>query len=167
MKICCRVSLMLFTALIISTVSTLSVSASERYSSNRLSLEGGLFESHSSFQVDIQSPSFGHAKNIESSKHSIFRPSSLLLTDDQHDYHPSVVASQTLSKASFFRNIPQVQPLYFPKEIFNSVEILVDAQQYESPLKSPWFIQNHGHSKNRLSAWKDGNSIYASRVTYC
>jgi len=73
-----------------------------------------------------------------------------------------------MNQASQFRYLPQIYPEVFLKEnpFFQSSTFNPKQGKPFSEPSPPWFMAIKRSCKNRLSAWKDGNSIYASRLTY-
>jgi len=72
------------------------------------------------------------------------------------------------NQASQFRCLPQTNPEVFFKKtpLFHCTTFNPAQGEPPSEPPPPWFMAVKRSCKNRLSAWKDGNSIYASRLTY-
>jgi len=72
------------------------------------------------------------------------------------------------SSASYFRANSQKNPDYILKIEFYSAGLLPAVSDTLSKHLRliPWFAQACQKHSNRLSAWKDGNSLYSGKITY-
>ncbi|TQV85060.1 hypothetical protein [Aliikangiella coralliicola] len=70
--------------------------------------------------------------------------------------------------ATLFRDGNQNNPDYRLKVEFLLPDFSIQLFEnlFSLPKISPWFIYFKNSSNNRLSGWKDGNSLYAANITY-
>jgi len=70
--------------------------------------------------------------------------------------------------AMVFRDNLQTRPIYWSKAEFNPPIIMsyLSADIHFKQNESPWFVRSKHQSGNRLSGWKDGNSLYSANITY-
>jgi hypothetical protein len=74
----------------------------------------------------------------------------------------------TRVSAILLRDNLQTKPIYWLISEYNPPDLefikFVDSDLTQH--RSPWFMQSNQRSNNRLSGWKDGNSLYTASITY-
>jgi hypothetical protein len=85
-----------------------------------------------------------------------------VFSDEGLPFSPSSIS------ALLFQESLQRKPIYWLVFEFNppdqSLANVIDVRFPKSDLD--WFVQSKSSGSGRLSSWKDGNSLYASKITY-
>lgn len=81
-------------------------------------------------------------------------------------HEPAIIPA--ISNPTLFRDSTQTKPTYWLVIEFNppdpSIQNIADFRFSKNDI--PWFLNATQKSNARLSRWKDGNTLYASRRTY-
>lgn len=104
---------------------------------------------------------------VDSSKYE--SESKFAVTSKLHTFsHDEPPIIRTIANPVLFRDSTQIKPIYWLVVEFNppdpAIKNIPDFRFSESGI--PWFLNAYHKSKMRLSSWKDGNSLYASRRTF-
>ncbi len=158
-----------FLTVILSLVATLSMaetcspefySSGSSYSSNDSSEFKQEISSIIKVQSDIgQETSDNKSTNLAKTKLELF-PSEPI--------QPELLLLQARATASIFNCLKQTNPTYYlkiiqlPPVVANNNYLLNDSIN----IVTPWFVHHNQSSSSRVSGWKDGNSLYASQITY-